>query len=298
MFAWLETATPMSWLRVVALAGILGGMTIGVTFFAGTSPAHAQGIESDLQTFDDLTRLPEIFDVMRLEGLENDRSLGEELFGNPEDPTWLRALDKVYSTDRMTKIYSDEMRVLLAADPLLVADVSVFLGSELGKSITGLELEARRTALDPMAMGAAREVYAEILRQDKDRTALIERLVDAADLVDSNVSNALNANVAFARAMAAAGNFGGARDEEALLADVWAREPDIRAAVVDYIYPLMALAYSPLSNDELTAYVNFFESDAGQRYNTVLIRAFEPVMIDLSQQLGAEAGRLMSGQVL
>jgi hypothetical protein len=104
--------------------------------------------------------------------------------------------------------------------------------------------------------------------------------------------------VAFARAMAAAGNFGGARDEEALLADVWAREPDIRAAVVDYIYPLMALAYSPLSNDELTAYVNFFESDAGQRYNTVLIRAFEPVMIDLSQQLGAEAGRLMSGQVL
>lgn len=285
-------------MRIVVLLpfAFLAAGALGPILAAG--PVQAQSTEEDLQRFNTLTRMAETFDIMRLEGLENDKSLAEDLFGNADDPTWARSLDKVYSLSRMSETYEAAMRDLLAKDPTLVADASVFLGSDLGQRIIGLELEARRTSLDPMAMGAAQEVYSEMQRTDTERLALIERLVVAADLIEGNVSTALNANVAFSRAMAAASAPGQAVDEEQLLANVWAQEADIRTQVAEFVYPLMTLAYSPLSTEDLTAYVDFFESDVGQRFNLVVMASFEPVMIDLSAHLGAEAGRLMSGQVL
>lgn len=280
----------------VVLALGLGGVTPGTVL--GPRPAIAQGVEADLQRLDALTRIPETFDIMRLEGLASDTALAADLLGNAEDPAWLRALDIVYDPARMTATYGAEMRLALAQDPALVAEAEVFLGSDLGQRIIGLELEARRTALDPMAFGAAREVFAEMERIDKNRLALIERLAVAGDLIEGNVATALNANVAFSRAMAKASRFGVKVDEAEILSMAWAQEPDIRVAVAEFLYPLMALAYAPLTEDELTIYVEFFESAVGQRFNAAVMQAFEPVMVELSARLGAEAGRLMSGQVL
>ena len=98
--------------------------------------------------------------------------------------------------------------------------------------------------------------------------------------------------------MAEAGAPGTRIDEGSLLAQVWSQEPQIRTDVADFLYPLMALAYASLSADELEAYVLFAESAEGRRFNAALTKAFEPLMIDLSRNLGLEAGRLMSGQVL
>lgn len=288
--------TALARMGAVVLAATLSFGVVTAGMFAPV-PAQAQTLESDLQNLNNLIKLPETFDIMRLEGLENDKSLAEDLFGNREDPTWARTLDKIYATDRMTGIYNDALSAVLQRDGALVGDVTPFLASELGQRIIGLELEARRTTLDPIALGAAREVYAELAQTDKPRSDLIERLVVAGDLMEGNVSTALNANIAFSRAIAKAGG-AGAIDEDELLANVWALEPEVRVSVADFIYPLMALAYAPLSDDELTRYVEFFESDVGQRFNAALMTAFEPVMIDLSGQLGAEAGRLMSGQAL
>ncbi len=278
------------------MALTFGGLGLGAVL--APHPAMAQEVEADLQRLDVLTRMPETFDVMRLEGLSNDKAMAEDMFGNADDPSWQRSLEVVYDTGRMMATYTDQMRASLTQDPDLVADVGVFLGSDLGQRIIGLELEARRTALDPMALGAAREVFAEMERTDKDRMALIERMVVAGDLIEGNVATALNANIAFSRAMTKATQFGTPLDEDKILSLAWAQEPDIRVAVADFLYPLLALAYAPLTDEELTTYVEFFESEAGQRFNAAVTRAFEPVMVDLSARLGAEAGRLMSGQVL
>ena len=277
---------------------VLTCASAGLATVLAPLPAMAQAVEADLQRLDDLTRIPETFDIMRLEGLAHDQAMAADLFGDAQDPDWMRALDLVYDIPRMNATYRDQMRLALAQDPGLVADAGVFLGSDLGQRIIGLELEARRTALDPMALGAAREVFAEMARVDKERMALIERLVLAGDLIEGNVATALNANVAFSRAMAKGAQFGVPVDEEEILALAWAQEPEIRVAVADFLYPLLALAYAPLTEDELTTYVEFFESAVGQRFNAAVMQAFDPVMIDLSARLGAEAGRLMSGQVL
>lgn len=288
-------------LRRLAQATAVLALTFGSVGFGtilAPQPAMAQDVEADLQRLDALTRIPETFDIIRLEGLANDQAMAADLFGNAQDPAWLRALEIVYDTPRMNATYSDQMRLALEQDRGLVAHAGVFLGSELGQRVIGLELEARRTALDPMALGAAREVFAEMKRVDKQRLALIERLIIAGDLIEGNVATALNGNVAFSRAMTKAAQFGAPVDEDEILALAWAQEPDIRVAVADFLYPLMALAYAPLTEDELTIYVEFFESAVGQRFNAAVMQAFEPVMVDLSARLGAEAGRLMSGQML
>ncbi len=278
-----------------ALGSALGGLAV---LIVAPAPATAQTQSADLQALDALLRTAESLQIMRLEGVQNARSLGEDLFGNAEDPAWAQALDRVYSVERMNSVYAQALAPLLTKDPALVADVSDFLGSDLGVRVIGLELEARRTALDPIAMGAAKQMLAEVKQTDKERFALIERLVLAGDLIEGNVSSGLNANVAFARSIAAASAPGAAMDEREMLAAVWAQEEEIRASIADYIYPLMALAYAPLTVEELTSYVEFFESGPGKRFNAAMVAAYNPVMIDLSAELGHEAGRLMSGQAL
>lgn len=298
MRARLKGAGPGFWLGDRVKGAVLAVLVLIGSIGFGPSLAFAQAAVADVAQLNTMTRTIETFEVMRQEGLLNDKVLAEDLLGNAEDPTWARVLDDVYSVDRMTQIYSDRLLDFVETDPGLAADVSVFLTSDLGQRIIDLELEARRTALDPLALGAAQEVYADMQRSDRDRLALIERLVVAGDLMDGNVSTAMNANMAFARAIGVAGNFGGPVDEETLLADIWAQEPDIRASVADFLFPLMALAYAPLTIQELQAYVDFYESDVGQRFNAAVMAAFEPVMVDLSGRLGAEAGKLMSGQAL
>lgn len=245
-----------------------------------------------------MTRQAETLDLMRQEGIAQGKVLGADLFGSAENREWLLALDRVYDTSRMAKVYDAALSQVLARDPQLVDDVTPFLGGDLGARILALELEARRTTLDEIALEAAREVLAEIEQTDKNRRAQIERLVVAADLMESNVMAGLNGNVAFYRAMAAAGAPGATTNEAEMLAQVWAQEAEIRASTADFLYPLMALAYAPLTEADLQSYVDFSESPPGRRFNAAMNEAFAPVMIDLSRALGAEAGRMLSGQVL
>lgn len=260
--------------------------------------AQAQAAEGQVQSLNALTYLPETLEIMAQEGLIQGRDLGAEMFGNSDDPAWVLALARIFDAGRMQRLYDTALAEVLAQDPSLIADVTPFLSSELGRRTLGLELEARRTALDEIARGAAREVFAELEATDPARRAQIERLVLSADLIESNVIAGLNGNVAFIRGMAEAGAPGTRIDEGSLLAQVWSQQPQIRTDVADFLYPLMALAYASLSDDELEAYVLFAESAEGRRFNAALTKAFEPLMIDLSRNLGLEAGRLMSGQVL
>ncbi len=265
--------------------------------------ARAQQVElvpvaADVAAINRMTRQVETLEVMRQEGIAQGKMLGVDLFGDAENVEWRAALDRVYDTGRMARIYDAALSEVLARDPALAADVTPFLDSELGSRIVALELEARRTTQDEVALGAAREVLAEMEQSDKARRAQIERLVVAADLMESNVMAGLNGNLAFYQAMAAAGAPGMAANEGELLAQVWSQEADIRASTAEFLYPLMALAYAPLTDDELQSYVAFSESPAGLRFNAAMTQAFAPVMIDLSRSLGAEAGRMMSGQVL
>ena len=279
---------------MAGLMGAVGPVGLGAVW-AETPLSQSE----DLAAFARLTRLSETFDVTRAEGLAQGAEMAGDMFGSDQGPEWAAALDRVYDPAAMQDTFLAAMSALLQNDPTLLAEVTPFFSSDLGQRIVELELEARRTALDPVAMAAATEVYAGLARENPERRDQIERLVVAADLLESNVTTALNGNLAFWKAMEAAmGAAGPKTPEEEMLSLIQADTAKVRADLAGLLYPLLTLAYSPLSRDDMLAYIEFYESPVGRRLNAALNAAFEPVMVDISRKLGAEAGRLMSGKTL
>ena len=107
---------------------------------------------------------------------------------------------------------------------------------------------------------------------------------------------ALSANLAFYQGMAEGGAFGGEMTEDQMLADVWGQEAEVRQQVADWLFPYLALAYGPLSDDELEAYIAYSESPAGQQLNTALFASFDGVFSPVSRALGLAVARELQGQ--
>ena len=80
------------------------------------------------------------------------------------------------------------------------------------------------------------------------RLDLLDRFAEANDLIEENVSGALNSNLAFYRGMSEGGAFTGAEmTEEEMLSEVWSQEDDIRAETAGWLYPFLMLAYESVS---------------------------------------------------
>lgn len=81
-----------------------------------------------------------------------------------------------------------------------------------------------------------------------------------------------------------------------MLAEVWAQEPDIRAETESWLYPFLALAYKPLSDADVEAYLAFSESEAGRAMNAAMFAAFDEVFREISHDLGRAAAEMLSGR--
>ena len=127
----------------------------------------------------------------------------------------------------------------------------------------GLELSARRALLDPDVEAASQDRVTRMGDAGDPRIALIGRFVEANDLVESNVMGALNASYAFYTGLNEGGALGDEMAEDEILSDVWAQEPDVRTETGDWVYSFLVLAYQPLSDADLEAYIGFSRTAAG-----------------------------------
>jgi hypothetical protein len=130
------------------------------------------------------------------------------------------------------------------------------------------------------------------------RMAMLERFIEVNDLVESNVSGALNSSYAYYRGMIDGGAFEGEMGEGDVLADVWSQEADVRADTEEWVYSFLALAYQPLPDAELSAYTAFSATPAGQDLNRAIFVAFDKMFVDISHALGLATARYMVGQEL
>ncbi len=246
--------------------------------------------QSELDTLYEALGTPELIEIMRTEGLEQSNELRQSMF--PERAMgWDRIASSIYDTERM----ADGFRAAFDAE-LGDSDVSpllAFFASDLGREIIALELSARDALLDSDVEDAAKEAYAALGDRDAARQTALEDFVDANDLIELNVAGALNASLAFYRGLADGGSFD--LTEDVILRDVWSQEPEIRAETVGWMLPYLALAYEPLSEDDLAAYRALSVSDAGRDLNRALFAGFDVVFNRISYALGSAASRFMQG---
>jgi hypothetical protein len=274
-------------------------MLLRITFSLGLVQICAMPLAA--QTADQLSQLLRIDDVMRVmhdEGLSHGADLQAELFPGAGGERWQRLVADIYDPDAMLRRFEAVFGPEMAADPESLEATLTFFASERGRRIIDLELAARRALLDEAVEEVARAQVEEMRRADDPRIDVIQRFAEVNDLVEQNVAGALNSNLAFYRGMVSGGAFEGGLSEGEILADVWSQEAEVRLEAQEWLFPFLTLAYQPLSDDDLDAYLAFSETAPGQVLNSALFAGFDAVFETISQDLGLAAAQMLSSQDL
>ncbi|MEM7296476.1 MAG: hypothetical protein AAF330_07635 [Pseudomonadota bacterium] len=241
-------------------------------------------------------RLDELGEILTEEGLSYGRALGTDFLPGRDQGAWMQAVGRIYETGRITQTLGKSLNDGLGKDAL--DEVMAFIGSDEGRRLISLELDVRRAFLDHSIEEAARAEFRTRAEQGDDRLALVTRFIEANDLIESNVAGGLTSNAAFFLALLDGGTPGMQLTTDQILRDVAGQEDDIRADTTEWVSAYLLLAYGPLSDAELEAYIAFSETDAGQAFNAAYFAGFDTLFAEISRALGLALAQQLSAQEL
>ena len=257
-------------------------------------PAWAQDVPPEHGALLDALRLDRVVSLMRAEGVEHGEALADDLFPGRGRAGWRLSVARIYDEGALRQRLREGVSEALEGED--VGAMTAFFASEPGERITELELEAREAMADEDVEEAARGAWLLLVEDDPERAGRIERFIEVNDLLEENVVGALNANLAFVRGLNAGGAFPEPVPEEDLLADVWASEPGIRSEMEGWLGAFLTLAYEPLEDEALDAYVAFSATPEGQALNRALFEGFDAMYEGVSFELGRAAAAQMAGE--
>jgi len=268
--------------------------TFATLAFTAVTPAFAQ--QSDSDELFDLLRMSEILEIMRLEGVGYGDTIGQDLFGGEPSADWDRQVERIYTFDRMVEVVRDDFASSLEGvdvDPMLT-----FFGSDQGQMFITLEISARRALLDDAVEEASKDAAAIAAADEDERYMMVGEFVESNNLIEANVAGALNSNLAFYEGLVDGGAFQGTLTEEQILTDVWSQESDIRENTTEWIYSFLFLAYQPVEDTDLEAYIAFSQSEAGVAFNRAMFTSFDRLFVGISRELGRAAANEMTSTEL
>jgi hypothetical protein len=259
-------------------------MAAAVCLAAGDARAEPAGIW-------DILRMDDVVDVMSEEGRHYGDYLAEQFFEKGGGPTWDARVAGLYDADGMTSEIRPHFTGMF--EGVDTGELEEFFASDLGQRIVRYEIEARRTLLDPEAEAAAAEGFEALGEQDPARRDLIRDFIEVNDLVEMNVASSLTFTYAFNLGLLD----GGMEDmtEDEALSDAWAQEDTVREDTLRWLGAQLSVAFAPLSDEELGAYVEISETEAGEALNSALFRAFEPTFTRIARGLGEGVARSIGG---
>ena len=239
--------------------------------------------------------LYDILAIMAAEGRESAPDLEADMFPGQGGAAWMAVVAGIYATDKMTAAFEAALPVERLSDAD-IASLRAFFESDLGARIAAGEIAARQAFLDPSLEQIATDLAEERAAQNHPRIAQLTEFNIVNDLVERNVSGALNANFAFYMGLSDGGAFAAPIPEEMMLAQVWDQEAAIRAETVQWLLAYQTLAYEDLSDADMAAYIALSRSAAGQAINASLFAAFDIVFNAISHDLGRAAAGFIAGE--
>jgi hypothetical protein len=239
--------------------------------------------------------LYEIVQIMSAEGIAAADQMEADMFPGQGGAAWRAVVAGIYSGDRLVADFENAVQVD-AFTPEILAELTAFATSDLARRIAAGEVSARRAFLEPGVEDAANAMARTAAANDDPRVALLSEFIAVNDLVERNVSGALNANLAFFRGLSDGDAFEVEMPEELMLAEVWGQEPELRRDTTEWLFAYQITAYAELSDADLRAYIDLSESAAGRLLNTTLFQAFDVMFERISYDLGSAAAVFISGE--
>lgn len=230
----------------------------------------------------DLLELRQAAVILSDEGQAHAEMLNQDMLGGQGGPGWQTQVESIHDAGRMVEMVRRALEETMTSAE--VEQAIDFYSTELGGRIVGLENAGRAAIAEPEVEQIARAHYGVLAGDHDPRVALIRRLIDAADMVDRNVSTALNSNFQFLRGM----RDGGALEDsdEDLLAEVGAELEAVTEDTSVWMHAYLLLAYHPLRDVEIAQYAQFAETGAGRALNRALFDGFGRAYEDISYGLG------------
>lgn len=255
-------------------------------------PGDARASESESRLLE-VVAIDDLLAVMSAEGKDHARDIGAEML--PDGIGGLAALaERIYRPARLRRQFEDGFAGRM--EPAEIAAATAFFSGPAGARIVQIEISARAAMLDPDVDALSRSMLAEARAENAPRLALVRRFIEANDLIESNVVGTLNAQYAFYMGMGQ--NESAPVSETDVLAELYAQEDAIRLESAEWLLAYLLMAYEPLPDDDIEAYIAFSESPAGQAYNRAVFAAFDRLFVDVSGRLGRGIARLNTGERL
>ncbi|SFF10631.1 hypothetical protein SAMN04488523_11856 [Sulfitobacter brevis] len=242
----------------------------------------------------DVLQLEAAAQILRVEGLEHAANLNTEMLDGKGGAGWEVQVGAIFDTARMVETVRLALEAELDADAR--EEVIAFFGAPAGTRIIELENEARAAIIAPKVEKAARARYAQLDADADPRLDLISQIIEPADMTTRNVTSALNANFQFLRGLADGG--GSNMSEEEMLAQVSGDLEEVTNDTGVWLYSYMLLAYHPLDDTELLAYIAFSNTPAGVALNRALFVGFGAAYEDISYALGRVVALNMTAEAL
>lgn len=297
-------------LKAVDMKRFLAGMMVGLLALGAgplTSPVQASGVmvwpvqakaASPARTLAPLLQTARLMEILAEEGRVHGDDLAADLLDRASTARWAGMIAAIHAPDRLGAIFDAALDEALTGQQTALRDAEVFFASPIGMRVVDLELSARAALVDPDLADAAALAFQRLQETSDSRVRQIDRFVEVNDLIEANVAGGMNASFAFLRGISEANTDPGGLDEAGILADLWSQEDDIRAETEEWLLPYLALAYRPLPDADLAAYIDFSAGPSGQVLNRALLSAFDALFVEISYDIGRAAARLMVGSDL
>jgi hypothetical protein len=242
----------------------------------------------------DVLQVRELSRILQAEGVAFGDTLNRDWLGGQGGPAWSGQVSRIYDAERIAEGIRAGLEPALKGDEL--EDVITFFASDLGSKIITLENSAREAMADDQVEQEARTRFAGLQDGDDARIEQINRMIDTGDLINRNVTSALNSNYQFLRALVDGDVY--AMSDTEILEDVLSEREEITADTTSWLGAFMTLAYSPLTIDELTRYADFAATPGGTALNSGLFAGFDPLYEDISYALGRAMALNMAAEEL
>lgn len=251
------------------------------------SSVSANPLERELAR---VLRLDEVASILREEGLAYGSDLETDMLAGRGGQYFRDQLDGLYDADAMSEAM--QRALVQTLDAAQMQAVIAYFDTQSGQRILSLENSGRVAMADPAVEEVARSTYQDLAGSDDPHLAEVARFVSINDLIERNVSSALDSNYHFFRGLVDGGGARMAEDE--ILSEVWAQEDEVRSNTTGWIYGFLLMAYQPLSRDEMQSYSDFSATAAGQALNRALFEGFDQIFNEISYGLGLAVAQAMN----
>lgn len=247
----------------------------------------------------DALQMQALVPTLQQEARSGAAQLVEEGLMSAGPPPWPEIVARIHDPARLGPMFRDALgRAAQQADPALLERALAFYETGPGLRLAALEHSAREAMLDPEVEDAARLAFQRADEADEPRARLIRRLIDEADLVAPNVATGMNTSIAFSQGFAEGGGFDMAPTPDEMLAEAWGQEDVLAIEAESWMQAFLMLAYSPLSDAEIEAYIDFAVAPEGLLLADLLFNGFDEVFVHTSREMGLAAALRDEGQRL